>query len=70
MRPLLAFAALIVLSLTLGTPAVAQERITFPSLDADLATAPSGTAHAGQNPAARADAIVRVSEFLRRYLGG
>ena len=35
-----------------------------------LATAPGGTAHVGQNPAARADAIVRVPAFLRQHLGG
>ena len=34
-----------------------------------LATAPGGTAHSGQNPAARADALVRVPAFLGRYLG-
>lgn len=35
-----------------------------------LATAPGGTAHVGQDPAARADAIVRVPAFLRQHLGG
>jgi dienelactone hydrolase len=35
-----------------------------------LATAPGGTAHSGNNPAARADAIVRVPAFLRQHLGG
>jgi dienelactone hydrolase len=35
-----------------------------------LATPPGGTAHSGQNPAARADAIVRVPAFLHRYLDG
>jgi dienelactone hydrolase len=35
-----------------------------------LATAPGGSAHVGQDPAARADAIVRVPAFLRQHLGG
>jgi dienelactone hydrolase len=35
-----------------------------------LATAPGGTAHVGQDPAARADAIVRVPAFLRLHVGG
>ena len=35
-----------------------------------LATAPGGTAHVGQNPGARADALVRVPAFLRLHLGG
>ncbi len=35
-----------------------------------LATAPGGTAHVGQNPEARADAIVRVPAFLRQHVGG
>jgi dienelactone hydrolase len=35
-----------------------------------LATAPGGRAHVGQNPAARADAIVHVPAFLRQHLGG
>jgi dienelactone hydrolase len=34
-----------------------------------LARAPSGSAHVGTNNAARADAIVRVPEFLRKHLG-
>lgn len=39
-------------------------------LHTGLATAPGGTAHVGQNPEARADAIVRVPAFLRQHLGG
>ncbi len=35
-----------------------------------LATAPGGQAHLGQNPEARADALVRVPAFLRSRLGG
>jgi dienelactone hydrolase len=35
-----------------------------------MATAHTATVHAGQNPAARADAIERVPAFLHRYLGG
>jgi dienelactone hydrolase len=35
-----------------------------------LATARDGTAHVGNDPAARADSLVRVPEFLRRHLGG
>lgn len=34
-----------------------------------LATAPGGTAHSGNDPAARADAIQRVPAFLRLHLG-
>lgn len=34
-----------------------------------LATAPGGQAHAGQNPAARADVIERVPAFLNKHLG-